>query len=128
MENEPHDADDGAGAMMNLPPSLDPRYSPGGERYGVSCEHGRLARKCEVCDLQAEVARLAAERDALALRIRELQRAIEILYPEPAETQDDMLELGVLRERAPDDVRDSPCDDCVCEGRGPCYDFTWRTK
>lgn len=27
------------------------------------CEHGQLARSCEICDLRAEVDRLTAERD-----------------------------------------------------------------
>ena len=49
----------------------------------IECKHGALARNCEVCELQAENARLAARGKELEAAILETIKAIESL-PEGA--------------------------------------------
>lgn len=35
------------------------------ESNGRDCKHGRLARKCEICEMEQEIATLTRERDEL---------------------------------------------------------------
>ena len=52
--------------------------------YGHVCRHGSLARSCQVCDLQAEVRQLRAERTAMLDAIEAAEAYVET--PPPART------------------------------------------
>lgn len=68
------------------------------------------------------------QRQRLVQEVATLRAAVDLFLENGGndlDYQEEFIKLGVLVERAPDDVRDSPCDECVCEGRGPCYHTYW---
>ena len=52
------------------------RADPGGQGMTNQCKHGQLARVCELCEKDAEIDRLAAQRDALLVALNELAQSI----------------------------------------------------
>ena len=87
------------------------------------CEHGSLARSCEVCDLRAEVKRL---REQLSLRDECAHGIVTECRECGASIDNENFRLRIERDRLTDGIRAIAARRCLCHGHsinrhgGPC--------